>query len=147
MKEFVDYNATIQSFFDVAIAWLEKRPIRLRDGENKEKITCDYLRMLKSNPYEYTRNNAVFANIDKLDGFVEQKINKKGNLVVNNDVYLAVIKVFDTIVSFFVHNYKLSQVNLLNAIKQFYIAINRDNLFKSALYKMKPLDYFAQKKR
>ena len=70
MRKPINYESTIQSFFKMAISWLESRPVRLRDGVNKEKISYEYMKMVQSDPCQHTINNAVYVNCDKLDGFM-----------------------------------------------------------------------------
>ena len=147
MKQMIDFNATIHSFFDDAISWLEHRPVRLRDGENKEQKTLEYMKIVQSDPIHNTLNNAVFANCDKLDGFIERRVDKNGNLISNNDLYLAVMRVLDAIGQYYTVNYQYTQSELLKNIKEFRIALNRKNIIKTAFYKTRPLMYFAQKQK
>jgi len=147
MKQMIDFNATIHSFFDDAISWLEHRPVRMRCGENKEQKTLEYMKMVQSDPIRNTLNNAVYANCDKLDGLIEQHVDRNGNLIMNNDVYLAAIRVLDAIGQYYTVNYHYTQSELLKNIKTFQIALNRKNIIKSTFYKTRPLAYFAQKQK
>ena len=147
MRQMVDYEATIQSFFKDAISWLEGRPVRLRNNQNKEKIACEYMKTVQSNPCQYTIHNAVYSNCDKLDGFIEHSVDRNGNLITNNDLFLAVIRVLDAMGKYYEADYHYTQSELLKHIKQFKIALNRTNILKSAFYKMQTPYYFAQKQK
>ena len=145
MRKFIDCEATIQDFFNKAVAWLEGRPVHLRDGQNKEKIAADYMKLVRSDSRKYTANHAVYSNCGKLEGFIEQGCDKTGRLfVVNNDLYFAVIKTLDAIDEYYQNN---NQVALLKSIKQFEIALNRKNVIKSIAYKLRAPYYFAQKQK
>lgn len=144
----IDYNATVDKFFRMAIEWLDKRPAHLSDGVNKEQISRDYLLQIKSDPVKYTANDAVFTNSDKLDGFIEHKINKSTNkLVVNNDLYFAVMYALDAIGEYRAANNNYTKKRLIESIKEFNIALNRKKLLKVAFYKMKTPYYFAQQRQ
>ncbi len=147
MRKVIDFDATVQKFFDDAISWLECRPIRMCNGKYNEGIACDYLKVVQKDPRKNTMNNAVYVNCDKLTGFIERHIDRNGNLVINNDLYLAVIRVLDAIGQCYTDDYQYAQQELLKNIKQFQIALNRNKIIKSAFYKMQPLTYFAQKQR
>ena len=147
MKQMIDYEATIKSFFEDAISWLEKRPVRMRAGEYKEKKTYNYMKMVQSDPRKYTVGNAVYMHCEDLDGFVEYSTDKKGYIVTNNDLYLAVVRVLDAVGKYYDNSYQYTQTELVYNIKQFQVALNRGNLLKSTLYKMKAPYYFAQKQK
>ena len=147
MRKMIDFDATIQSFFGDAISWLENRPVRLRCGENKEQKTCEYLKLIKTDPIRYMSKNAVYLNCDKLDGFIEQYVDRNGSLVVNNTLYLAAIRVLDAIGQYHANDYHYTQSELLRNIKQFQIALNRNKILKSTFYKLQTPYYFAQKQK
>ena len=147
MRAMIDYEATIQSFFNDAISWLESRPVRLRNNQNKEQIACEYMKMVQSNPRQYTAKNAVYANCDKLDGFMEHRVDKNGNLITNNELFLSVIRVLDAMGKYYETDYDYTRSELLKNIKQFKIALNRNDLLKSTFYKIQVPYYFAQKQK
>jgi len=147
MKKIVNFDATIQNFFNDAISWLENRPVRLRDGKYEEGVASEYLKMVQMDPRKNTANNAAYVNCDKLSGFIERHVDRNGSLITNNDLYLAVIRVLDAIGQYYTNDYQYTQQELLKNIKQFQIALNRNNIIKSAFYKTRPLAYFAQKQK
>ena len=147
MKSGVDYNATISYFLDAAISWLKNRPVRPREGIDKEKITYDYMKKIQLNPHEYTANNAAYANWDKLEGFIEHSVDKNNNQKVNKDLFFAVLDVLDAMGEFYKNNCRYTKIQLLEKIKDFHVALNRKNFLKSIFYKMQMPSYFAQKQR
>ena len=147
MRKKIDFDATIQSFFNDAIAWLKNRPVRLRDGIYKEGISIDYLKMVKKDPKKNTVNNAVYANCEDLEGFFEYKVNKDGALTANNELYLAVIRVLDALGQYYMNDCQSTQLELLKNIKQFQIALNRGNVLKATMQKIRTPYYFAQKQK
>lgn len=147
MKQMIDFDATIQAFFKDAIAWLESRPVRLRNGEDKEKKAYNYIKMVQSDPRKYTANNAIYSHCADLDGFIEYSVDRNGNLITNNDLFRAVIGVLGAIGDYYENDYQYTQSALMQKIKQFKIALSRRNLLKSTLYKIKAPYYFAQKQK
>ena len=147
MRKNINFDATIQSFFNDAIAWLKNRPIRLRDGVYKEGIAINYLKMVQKDPKKNTVNNAVYANCEKLDGFFEYKVNKDGALTANNELYFAVIRVLDVMGKYYETDNQYTQQALLKSIKNFKIALNRGNVLKATMQKIRPPYYFAQKQK
>ena len=147
MKRWVDYDATIADFFKSAIAWLEHRPMHLRNGVDKEKESYEYMKIVQSDPRRYTAVNVVYSNCDKLEGFIEFCGDGRGNLVSNNELYFAVVRTLDAIGKYYEVNYHYSKAELLASIKEFKIALNRNKLLKSTFYKMQSPYYFAQKQK
>ena len=147
MRKNINFDATIQSFFNDAIAWLKNRPIRLRDGVYKEAVSISYLMMVQQDPKKNTINNAVYANCENLDGFIEHSVDKNCNLSVDNNLYLAVIRVLDAMGQYYTNDCQKTQLELLKNIKQFHIALNRDNVFKATMQKIRTPYYFAQKQK
>ena len=156
MRPEVDYEATIKSFFKEALSWLEGRPVRLRDGQNKEKITYEYMKNVQSDPCQHTMNHAVYSHFNELNGFLEYYIDRSGNVKSNNELFFAVVDVLDAIGDFYEENSlynsgKLDSLHyrneLIKKIKKFQVALNRKNFLKSTFYKMKTPYYFAQKQK
>ena len=147
MRKMIDFNATIQNFFNDAISWLDNRPVRLHDGKYEEGIASKYLKTVQMDPRKNTVSNAVYVNCDKLSGFIERHIDRNGSLVINNALYLAVIRVLDAIGQYYTNDNQYTQLELLKNIKEFQIALNRNNIIKSAFYKARPLACFAQKQK
>ena len=147
MKNEINYYATIQTFFDDAVAWLNARPVRLRDGQNKEYITREYLKRVKSDPPQYTIKNAVYTHFADLEGFMEYRVDKNGNLITNNELFFAVVSVLNAMGKMFESNNHNTQTMLLKSIKDFHIALNRKNVLRATFYKMRAPYFFAQKQK
>ena len=147
MRKFVDFDTTIRNFFKEAIWWLEDRPMHLRDGVDHEKITYEYMKKVAADPRKYTKNNIIYANCDKLEGFLEYGIDRMGNMKVNNDLYFAVIRVLGAIGKYYEVNYPYAQMELMESMKAFKIALNRKNILKATFYMMQKPYYFVQKQK
>ena len=148
MAKMVDFEETIKMFFKEAIAWLEERPFRPRDGVDREKIAYEYMKMVSSDPRKYTKGNLVYSNIDKLEGFLEYcGVDKSGRTLINNELYIAVINVMCSISKYYEVNYDYTQMELMQNIKSFKIALNRKNMLKTTFYMMKAPVYFMQKQK
>ena len=147
MKQLIDFDATIKEFFRDAISWLEKRPVHLRNGVDYEKIACEYMNKVALNPRKYTAQNMIYENVHKLEGFIEYSVDGCGNLIVNNDLYFAVINALNSIGKYYEINFAYSQMELMLSIKDFKIALNRKNVLKTVFYTMQKPYYFMQKQK
>lgn len=147
MRQLVNYDATIEDFFKSAIAWLENHPVLLCDGVDKAKEAYEYMKEVQSDPKKHTVNNAVYANCDKLSGFFEYGADRQGRVVINNDLYFAVIRVLNALGKYYQCNYSYAETELLASIKNFKIASNREKPLVSIFYKMHSPYYFAQKQK
>ena len=147
MKYSIDYEATIQEFFDAAIAWLDGRPARLRCGVNQLNVARQYMQMVKSDPKKYTANNHMYANCDKLEGFYEYSVDRDFRLITRSDLYIVVLQTLDAIGQYYKNNNRDTQSILMESIKRFYIVSNRKNTMKNMLYRLRAPRYFAQKQK
>jgi hypothetical protein len=147
MKNVVDYDATISHFLATAISWLKNRPVRPRDGVDKEQISYNYMKKVQSDPRKYTANNATYANSAELEGFIECTVDKNNNQKKNNDLYFAVLEVLDAMGEYYKNECRYTKIQLLEKIKDFQVALNRKNFLKSIYYKMQMPSYFAQKQK
>ncbi len=129
----IDYNLTIQKFFDTAIQYLEKRASLAKDTDELEYIhkTLDYMHVVKQDPANYYNYSKT---MDTLYGFL------RGN---DNSVLLAVRNVL----------YKISQLydrpkdeerknDLLQAIKSFNYSIST-NILRDFIYPFRSVKSFA----
>ena len=147
MRQLINYEATIADFFKSAISWLESRPYRLRDGVDKEKETYEYMKHVQSDPKKHTVNKTVYANCDKLEGFFQCGIDRQGRVIINNDLYFAVIGVLNALGKYYQCSYSYAEAELLASIKNFKVVLNREKPLVSMFYRMHSPYYFAQKQK